>query len=219
LWKTEDGTQLPEQQSPVNQSNRVNYPDLLTFIEGSLVGSSDSVENVEQDIAEIDRESTAQPNIGSSGVEFPSLRSIAKDRSHGKKLDEKQYIAFQTICCTFMLSVVYENSTIANTLGSDSDLLGPPQTSGDNRKARNVVKRLKQLGGNDQLIMLLSGGAGCGKSLVIGRAQKFCFEFCRAVGIPYHKNTIYLSSTSGSSAALIGGTTTHSAAYLNNTKI
>jgi hypothetical protein len=67
--------------------------------------------------------------------------------------------------------------------------------------------------------MLLSGGAGCGKSLVIGRAQKFCFEFCRTVGIPYHKNTIYLSSTSGSSAALIGGTTTYSAAYLNNTKI
>jgi hypothetical protein len=214
----EEGVHVPEEDSPVYQSNRMNYPDLLTFIEGSLVGSSDSVENAEQDSVETDK-APVQPNSGPAEVEFPSLQSIAQDGSHGKKLDEKQYIAYQTICCTFMLSVVYENSTIANTLASDSDLLGPPQTSGDNRKARNVVKRLKELGGNDHLIMLLSGGAGCRKSLVIGRAQKFCFEFCRAVGIPYHKNTIYLSSTSGSSAALIGGTTTHSAAYLNNTKI
>jgi hypothetical protein len=95
LWKTEDGTQLPEQQSPVNQSNRVNYPDLLTFIEGSLVGFSDSVENAEQDIAEIDRESTAQPNIGSSGVAFPSLRSIAQDGSHGKNWTKNNTLLFR----------------------------------------------------------------------------------------------------------------------------
>ena len=75
------------------------------------------------------------------------------------------------------------------------------------------------MGGEPQLVMLLSGGAGCGKSVVIARAQEFCFLFCQSMGIPFDEKTIYLSSSSGSSAALLGGTTTHNAGYINSRRI
>jgi hypothetical protein len=75
------------------------------------------------------------------------------------------------------------------------------------------------MGEEPQLVMLLSGGAGCGKRLVIARAQEFCFLFCQSMGISFNKKTIYISSSSGSSAALLGGTTTHGAGYINRRRI
>ena len=50
-------------------------------------------------------------------------------------------------------------------------------------------------------------------------AQSFCHKFCSCIGIPFNDVTFYFTSTTGSSAALFGGMTIHSAAHLNRKKI
>ncbi|KAL7491429.1 hypothetical protein ACHAWT_000795 [Skeletonema menzelii] len=67
--------------------------------------------------------------------------------------------------------------------------------------------------------MLLSGPAGCGKSTCIETAQEFAHKFCMGVAQAFNDYTFYFTSTTGSSAALFGGSTIHSAAHLNKTKI
>ena len=49
----------------------------------------------------------------------------------------------------------------------------------------------RRMGGEPLLVMLFSGGAGCGKSLVTARAQEFCFIFCQSMGIPFDEKKIY----------------------------
>ena len=45
----------------------------------------------------------------------------------------------------------------------------------------SVVKDLKAMGGREQLIMFLTGAAGCGKSTTMEAAQFFCHKFCTAI--------------------------------------
>ncbi len=67
--------------------------------------------------------------------------------------------------------------------------------------------------------MLLTGAAGCGKSTSVILAQTFCHKFCTAILVPFDETTFYFTATTGSAAALFGGTTIHSAAHLNAGKI
>ena len=76
-------------------------------------------------------------------------------------------------------------------------------------------KMLKKLGAQEQLIMFLTGPGGCGKSTSIEVAQEFCHQFCNYAAIAFSDKTFYFTSTTGSSAALFGGTTIHTAAHLN----
>jgi hypothetical protein len=57
--------------------------------------------------------------------------------------------------------------------------------------------------------MFVTGPAGTGKSTAINVAQKFCFEFCRALALPWDKNTFLFT-------AIFDGVTLHSAAFLNS---
>ena len=61
-----------------------------------------------------------------------------------------------------------------------------------------LVKRLKARGGQEQLILFLPGFAGAGKSTCLKIAQRFCFEFCRAVSIEWDDNTFLFTATTGS---------------------
>ena len=67
--------------------------------------------------------------------------------------------------------------------------------------------------------MLLTGGAGCGKSTSLDAAQEFAHKFCMAVAVAFNDYTFYFTSTTGSSAALFGGSTIHGAAHLNKTRL
>ena len=88
-----------------------------------------------------------------------------------------------------------------------------------NNRRDDLITRLKARGAMDQLIMLLSGPAGCGKSTSVLLAQQYCHNFCMAVAIAFDDITFYFTSTTGSSAALFGGMTIHSAAHLQKTRI
>ena len=71
-------------------------------------------------------------------------------------------------------------------------------------------------GGQEQLLLFLTGPAGSGKSTAMRVAkQKFCYEFCVAVGIMWSDTTFLFTAYTGSAASLIGGVTISKAAYLN----
>ena len=67
--------------------------------------------------------------------------------------------------------------------------------------------------------MLVTGQGGCGKSTCVSMAQRFCHDFCARLAILFDDKTFTFTSTTGSSAAIFGGTTVHSAAYLNRLRI
>ena len=84
---------------------------------------------------------------------------------------------------------------------------------------KEVVELLTKHGAKRNLFFFLSGAGGSGKSHVIHTARKFCSDFCKMSGLPFEKDSIYLTAVSGSAAALLGGGTLHTAAGLNKKNI
>ena len=66
--------------------------------------------------------------------------------------------------------------------------------------------------------MFLTGPAGSGKSTAMKIAQKFCYEFCMAVGIMWSDKTFIFTAYTGLAASLFGGVTISKAAFLNQHK-
>lgn len=75
------------------------------------------------------------------------------------------------------------------------------------------------MGAQEQLIMFLTGAAGCGKSTTMEAAQHYIHRFFAAVEAAFNDYTFYFTATTGSAAALFGGTTIYSAAHLNKTRL
>ena len=86
---------------------------------------------------------------------IPTLQQVANES--GRNLDEKQYVAYQIISCTFLIQLINEggdtNSRLGGILGATLGL------SDEDLAVRNDLKReLEDRGGLDQLLMLLTGG-------------------------------------------------------------
>ena len=88
----------------------------------------------------------------------------------------------------------------------------------DTTEMEDIVNRLKARGGQDQLLMFLTGPAGSGKSTAIMVAQQFYFEFCMAVGDMWSDKKILFTAYTGSAASLFGGVTISKAAFINQRK-
>jgi hypothetical protein len=127
-----------------------------------------------------------------------------------------QYVAYEIICATFLLNIVeekWQKCSINHTFGANDEDRANTQII-DAKKA--IKESLEKMGAKPQLIMFVTGPAGAGKSTAINVAQRFCFEFCRALGLPWDKNTFLFTAITGCAAALFDGTTLHSAAFLNS---
>ena len=74
---------------------------------------------------------------------------------------------------------------------------------------------LKGLGGDDQLLMYLTGAGGTGKSTVIFKARSFCQEFSDSIQVMFDKKSFMITACTGSAASLLDGTIIHKSAYLN----
>ena len=191
----------------VNQDLSVakkSYRTIISMIAGSLIGNHD--DDSENHMTQED------PNNLQNTL--PSLSDAAS--SWGSQLDDKQLIAFKVICCSFFLRLVLD--------GTDGDTdLSNILSSGlhcDCIEERNdIIKKLSESGAMQQLVMFMTGPAGCGKSTCIELAQKYCHKFCQIAGLPFDERTFYFTSTTGSSACLFGGMTIHSAAHLNKKSI
>ena len=134
-------------------------------------------------------------------------------QEEGTVLDEKQYIMYEVLVCTFLLDLINKQeldgeSALAQKL---SGALGTTRSE----NMDEVIKILKARGGRDQLIMFVTGLAGAGKSTAINVAQRFCFEFCKAASVMWKENTFFFTAYTGSAAAAFGGLTTSSGIYLN----
>jgi hypothetical protein len=130
-------------------------------------------------------------------------------------LDEKQYIAYEMIACTFLLGLVNDGSDKNTKLGAYlQQTMEIPSTT----DAKDVIEKLKARGGRDQLLMFLTGPAGLGKSTSMKVAQQFCYEFCIAVGIMWSVKTFIFTAHTGLAASLFGGVTISKAAFLNQRK-
>ena len=83
----------------------------------------------------------------------------------------------------------------------------------------DLIQKLENNGAKQQLIMFLTGPAGCGKSTCVELAQTYCHKFCQLAGLSFDDTTFYFTSTTGSSACLFGGMTIHRAAHLRKGRI
>lgn len=82
----------------------------------------------------------------------------------------------------------------------------------------SIRDKLYALGAKKQLIMFLTGSAGAGKTTAVKLAQRFCFEFCRAVSILWNNKTFLFTAYTGSAASFCRGITICKAAFLNKKK-
>ena len=96
-------------------------------------------------------------------------------------MDEKQYIAYEILCCTFLLGLINEGCD--SNLKLSSYLQQAISVEIDEQDMVDLTQELKVRGGHDQLIMFLTGPAGAGKSTALRVARRFCFEFYFAIGM------------------------------------
>ena len=203
--ESEDITNLSQQmgdRQPQVKTQQINtqrsYPTLLTFISGTLVGGNydDIIDQVEESG---NREGDIFEGTGINQEQrVPTLIGVARKVSieEGKQLDKKQYIAYEIIASSFLLSLIEDGVGIEETHSECKD---------------ELIKRLKARGGHPQLIMFLTGFSGAGKSTCVAIAQRFCYEFCRAVDVAWDNSMFLFTATTGSAAGLLAGRTIHDA--------
>ena len=69
------------------------------------------------------------------------------------------------------------------------------------------------------LIALLHGSGGSGKSTVINTVKAYAKDYCRMLGQKFTNRTIIVTAMSGVAATLLGGETTHSVLGLNRDSV
>lgn len=200
---------------------RQNYATVLTFIRGAVLGDVDGRADYDSE------EGAPMPEARSSGGAPLSLRGFVA--ASGKEFDRKQYAAYKILCCSFLLGLVKDGKIgesahrgLEGFLGSLDDDTRDTDSDSDTALATSRAETealLVRHGAKDQLIMLVTGQGGCGKSTCVSMAQRFCHDFCARLAILFDDKTFTFTSTTGSSAAIFGGTTVHSAAYLNRLRI
>ncbi len=147
-------------------------------------------------------------------MKVPTLPEIVRKVAKLEKtqLDEKYYITHEIIACAFLLGVVKDGNNPKTTLYSSlQQSMGCPNTI----NMEDLVNRLKARGGQDQLLLFLTGPAGSGKSTAVMVAQQFCFEFRMAVGDMWSDKTFLFTAYTGLAASLFGGVTISKAALIN----
>ena len=215
-------TNTSEQQSTTPQPNNNNIPhcgtktysSMLKLICGTLVGTTSY-----HDVYTIhDTEENTNYTTANMTPSVPTLHGMARKIAQLEKmqLDEKQYIAYEMITCTFLLGLIHDgndsNTTLFKSLNKamDEDI--------SEAHTQETINKLRAKGGQDQLMMFLTGPAGSGKSTAVRAAEQFCYEFCVAIGIMWSDTTFLFTAYTGSAASLIGGTTISKTAFLNKQK-
>jgi hypothetical protein len=198
---------------------------MLKLISGTLVGGvkysdlyidSDEDEDTSSTSSFVN-ESDKEHGKKKKDRKIPTLPKIARKvaRLEKTQLDEKQYIAYEMIACTFLLGLLNDGNDKNTKLGA---YLQQSMEIAATADVNDVIKKLKARGGHDQLLMFLTGPAGSGKSTAMKVAQQFCYEFCIAVGVMWSDKTFIFTAYTGSAASLFGGVTISKAAFLNQRK-
>ena len=177
-----------------NTTSQPSFRTVIRLIEGSLLNPA--IDNPEITLKTGFMNSMPNPQSISH-----TLLKIQKE--WGVTLDEKQVIAYDIICCTFLIDVLRECSG-NHLLKSIADVINHPTDLSDERR---IHEKLKARGGEDNLRMFLTGPAGAGKTTAIKAAQKYCHEFCQVSGVFFSDSTFLFTAYIGSAASMCGGKT------------
>ena len=188
-------TNSTRQPSARNNSGRPRpFPTILKMVVNSTKANpfdSDSEDD-------IDPNNDIHTNRRSEVPTMIETLATAK-RKYGIQLDDKQLLAYQMICASFMIKIIQEGSE--NTRLSE-------RTQDQTNTVNEVIAMLKSMGGKEQLILFLTGPAGAGKTTAIKLAQKFCEKFSEACRIPFDQYSFYFTAYTGAAASDSGGITT-----------
>ena len=142
-----------------------------------------------------------------------SVRSIL-DWAKKAELDSGQKRAFEIFAGSFVLTFYLEAPAGTLCHGDQTVNLA---FSREKRKLEVLVEKDKR--GSDQLICLLHGPGGCGKTTVIDLLLEYAQEFCSFMeDYTFTSRTIVVTAMSGVAATLLLGETTHKAVHLNRKK-
>ena len=124
-------------------------------------------------------------------------------------LDPLQKRAFECIVASFLLSFCDEAQVVDFENGS-VELL-------DRSRFRTMKLNLNKLKGSAgiQLVCLMHGPGGSGKTTVVNLVMAYSREFCELIGHPFTDRTIVVTAMSGVAATLLHGETLHMATWLN----
>lgn len=185
-------------------------PTKYKLIAGSLVGTTDFHRVYEGIDQEKTLEDSNQPQQTSA---VPTLVETARKiaLNGGPQMDEKQYIAYEVLCCTFLLGLLNDDGDNNESLHTQ---LHQALSSSKRKKTKQLIKELKIRGGDDQLLMFLTGPAGAGKSTAVKVTRQFCFDFSMALGSIWTDSTFLFTAYTGSAAMIINGITICKAAFL-----
>jgi len=128
------------------------------------------------------------------------------------QLDPYQRRAFEAIIASFLLTFYDTNSD------DEQDATIDRSTRSKFRRSQLNLRRLRG-SKTDQLICLLHGPGGSGKSTVINLVTAYAREYCELLKHPFTARTIVVTAMSGVAATLLHGETTHSALGLNKDRL
>ena len=160
-----DQTTQPSKSDAAN-GNCSTYSTMLRLISGSMIGES-VYTKLYDDLDKVDNTTNKFSTPTLSGI----ARKVAKVEK--LKLDHKQYIAYEMICCSFLLGLINDGEKKGTRLSECLDLC----LEDCSRKKKDLTEELHARSGEEQLRMFLTGPAGAGKSTAVKVAQRFCFEF------------------------------------------
>ena len=147
-----------------------------------------------------------------------SIKSIYEWSRAGFGTDRKQQRAFEAIIAAFVLTFYNNDGELNN---EDSENLTMTASTAERRRYRRQRNALLKLKGNTsdpQLVCLLHGPGGSGKSTVINMVKAYAKSFCDSLNHPFNQQTITVTAMSGVAATLLHGETTHMALGLNKSK-
>lgn len=118
---------------------------------------------------------------------------------------------FEVLISAFLLTFYDE------TPEAKSDATTDYRSLSTYRKSKNALKQLRGCTGEKEfnLVCLLHGPGGSGKSTVINTVKAYAANYCEGLGHSYTSRTIIVTAMSGVTANLLNGETTHSVLGLN----
>ena len=191
--------------------NNVSYvsPESLDT-QGSFISNESLIQQSSLEIKEYD----VPVANGSAASVVNWSRKITRRGNKLTTFDKDQRKAFIMIISHFLLTYVEEAENNCETYTSIGG-------ASRNRYLFKKEKRmLQKLGGErDKLRLFLDGPGGSGKSELIKQILRYAKEYCTLIKVPFTKDTILLTATTGVAATLIRGNTLHKECHLEKSII
>ena len=197
----------------VGASERVSVASMIEIITKKVIDFAGIGDYIESSV-ESDSEAAVEVEIG-------MLRRYIRE----SKLDEAQAMAFVAICSTFMIHCINMYIEQVVTVVPDSlvrdvrEMMGVSEANTDIHTLQDLKDKLIGLGGDEQLLMFLTGAGGTGKSHVIFTCRSFCQEFSDNIQVMFDRNSFMITACTGSAASLLDGMTIYGAAHMMKSKI